>query len=196
MQEMDRRVALLRLLLADITNREDQANDTRSQLRTQLKRIVDFTIQYNGGVANALAAMAEVEERLSQQETLLRHLALLRKRARTEMEALLVTRGVADARTRLAELQQLRAALLQPIASDQPPEHQPAPDTPTAGDAASGPRGDDVTSTANSDELAHIDAEIAALHAQIEAASDAAARSLARGGDEQDSGRSSSSSPR
>lgn len=153
MQEMDRRLALLRLLLADITDRERQAEAAVAQLRAQVTRIVEFTVQYNSGVANALAAMAEVEERLAAQELALRHLGLLRQRARGELEALIVTREVGDARKRLEELEATRAAQATP------------------GESAE-------------NELAEIDAEIAALRATIEAASDAAALALARRHDE------------
>jgi hypothetical protein len=165
MQEMDRRVALLRLLLADITHREDQAREACRQLRVQLGRVADFTVQYNGGVANALAAMGEVEERLSQQETILRHLGMLRQRASSEMEALLVTRGVADARVRLAELEARRAALAAAAlttTSSSPTDPVPAASPDEA-------------------ELAAIEAEMRELRAQIQAASEAAARALTEG---------------
>lgn len=162
MQEMDRRVAMLRLLLADVADRERQASDSARLLRGQLNRIVEFTIQRNGGVSNALATMADTEERLAQQEATLRHLAMLRKRAQSEIEALLVTRGVADARLRLAELESRRAALLDSLAHPTDPE--PA-----------------LVGTTSSSELAEIDAEIVELRTQIEAASDAAARALTGG---------------
>ena len=152
MQEMDRRIALLRLLLADITAREGQAREAHDQLRGQLTRIVDFTVRQNAGVSHALSAMEEVEERLAQQEAMLRHLALLRVRAQGELQALLVTRGVADARARLAELETRRAALL---ASAQ--------------------------SAAHHGEIAAIDAEIDELQGLIQQASEAAARSLTQG---------------
>lgn len=171
MQEMDRRVALLRLLLADITNRERQATEAAKQLRAQLKRIVDFTVQYNGGVANGLAALAELEEQLAQQEMTLRHLGMLRQRARSEMEALIITHSVADAQARLAELEARRATLLAVM---------PPAATEGQSDAANG-------------ELASIDAEITELRAQIEAASDAAARTLTAGKDVQEQ---STTSPR
>ncbi len=163
MQEMDRRVALLRLMLADVADRERQASETARMLRGQLNRIVEFTVQRNGGVSNALAAMAETEERLAQQETALRHLALLRKRAQGEIEALLVTRGGADARVRLAELESRRATLLEGLTAATDAE-QAASEAPAV-----------------SSELAEIDAEIAALRSQIETASDAAARALTSG---------------
>lgn len=148
MQEMDRRVGFLRLMLADITNRERQAAEATKQLRAQLTRVADVTVQFNGSVTGALAAMSEIEERLVQQEMLLRHLGMLRRRARAELDALLVTRDIAAARDRLAELETERQSI--------PPD---APDAPQR--------------------LAEIDAEVRELHSHIEAASDAAARSLA-----------------
>src|SRR5215469_5266628 len=111
MQELDRRVGLLRLMLADITDRERQGQAGLVTLRAQLKRIVEFTVQRNGGVGNALASMAEVEERITRQEAELRHLELLRRRAESEIQTLMVTRGIADARARLAELERRRTAL-------------------------------------------------------------------------------------
>jgi chromosome segregation ATPase len=157
MRELDRRVGILRLLLADIADRERQAEDARKQLRGQIQRIVDFTVQFNGGVSNALAGMAEVEDRLTRQDAALRHLALLRERARAELHAVLVTGEVADSRRRLAELEAQRTRLV----ADASDSVAPQPDA-TVG-------------------LAEIDAEIASLRAAIEAASDDAARSLAGG---------------
>jgi hypothetical protein len=155
MAEMDRRIGLLRLLLADITAREQQAREAQAQLRTQLTRIVDYTVRLNASVSHALSSMDEVEERLAQQETMLRHLALLRVRAQGELQALVVTRGVADARMRLAELEQRRTELLA------------AAQTSEAGETGHG--------------LAEIDAEIAELQGLIQQASEQAARSLTQG---------------
>ncbi|MFI5271695.1 MAG: hypothetical protein ACHQ4H_01510 [Ktedonobacterales bacterium] len=148
MQEMDRRVAFLRLMLADVADRERQAQSGLAALRTQQRRIVDFTVQFNGGVANALASMADVEEHIARQEAELRHLDMLRHRAEDELHALIVTRGIADARARLVELELRRAALVE------------------QGDAA--PPG----------ELAATDAEMVTLQAEIHTASNAAARAL------------------
>jgi len=173
MREMDRRVGLLRLLLADIADRERLANDSCKQLRGQLQRLVDFTVQYNGGVANALAGMLEVEERLAQQEATLRHLAMLRERARGELNALLVTRDIATARARLTELEAQRAQLLA-AQSGGAPADSPA-ELPTD---ASSPAKTAMDGTTASPPLAEIEAEIASLRAAIEEASDAAARSL------------------
>ena len=184
MQETDRRIALLRLLLADIMGRERETNDAVTQLRKQLARIVDFTVQYNGSVAGALSSLSEVEERLTQQETALRHLEMLRKRASGEIQALLVTRGVANARARLAELEAQRHTLVSVAAA--PPEVGTM-----EGDSLN------LLTSTNSEgiitspsqevrereqHIAEIDAEIAELQAQIQAASEAAARALTSGG--------------
>ncbi|HEX6799510.1 MAG TPA: hypothetical protein VF116_17520 [Ktedonobacterales bacterium] len=152
MQELDRRVGLLRLMLADISDRERRGQAGLVTLRGQLKRIVEFTVQRNGGVGNALASMAEVEERILRQEAELRHLGLLRRRAEGEIQALVVTRGISDARARLAELEQRRSALVAQR---------------------------DAGEVHDEGELAAIEAEIAALQAEIHAASQAAARALA-----------------
>lgn len=155
MQEMDRRVGILRLLLADLSARRQQTEDARVQLQAQIGRLVEFTVRRNGTVGNALAAMADVDERLARAAADLRHIELLRRRAQDELDALLVTRQVADARARLAQLEGRRSVLL---GADAVP-----------------------TGVIPSAELAEIEAEMAELRATIEAASDAAARALTEG---------------
>ena len=59
MREMDRRVGLLRLLVADLDARQRQGQQARDQLRGQLTRLVDFAVRANLSVPNALAALAE-----------------------------------------------------------------------------------------------------------------------------------------
>ncbi len=148
MQELDRRVGLLRLLLADLTARRQQTADAQPQLRGQIERLVEYTVRRNGAVGNALAAMADVDERLTRAEADLRHIELLRRRAQEELDALLVTRGVADAQARVAELERRRTELLAAPAAEMTAE-----------------RGE-------------IDTELAELRATIEAASDEAVRRL------------------
>ena len=117
---------------------------------------MDFTVRFNGGVANALATLADLDDRAVAIERMLHHLALLRQRARGELDALLLTRGIADARARLTELETQRKAL-----------------------AGVSETGDEASQA--SEELAAVDAEIADLRAQIQSASEAAARALAEG---------------
>lgn len=151
MREMDRRLGLLRLLLADLTARRQQTEALRDQLHGQIGRLVEFAVRQNGAVGNALAAMADVDERLTRAEADLRHLELLRRRAQEELDALVVTRGVADARARLEELERRRSDLLA------------ATETPPSG------------------ALTEIKAEMAELRAAIDDASAAAARALTEG---------------
>lgn len=185
MQEMDRRIALLRLLLADITAREREANEAIIQLRKQLQRIVDFTVQYNGSVAGALSSLSEVEERLTQQEVSLRHLGMLRERAVGELQALLVTRGVTDARARLAELEAKRlelsgapSVLTARADADVPPRDQRTSQSGVG--TATGATAQETSE--REQQIAEIDAEIDELQAQIHAASEAAVRALTSGG--------------
>ncbi len=158
MQEIDRRMALLRLMLADITAREAQSRANEQQLRAQHQRIIDFAVQRNAGVGNALALLAETEARLAQETMTLRHLEALRRRAQSELDALLLTRRVSDAQQRLAELEARRRELTQPAATT------PAAAPPEA---------------RHSSEVAEIDAEMAELKTLIEDASASAARALA-----------------
>jgi chromosome segregation ATPase len=140
MQELDRRVAMLRLLLADLTARRQQAEDTRTQLRQQIERLVEFTVRRNAIVSNALAAMAEQEERQQRAEADLRLI-------QEELDALLVTRSIGEARARLEELER----------------------------EAEAARGEPAADAARLNEIA---AEMAELRADIERASEEAARAL------------------
>lgn len=163
MQEIDRRMALLRLMLADITAREAQSQANEQQLRAQYQRIIDFAVQRNAGVGNALALLAETEARLGQEAMTLRHLEALRRRAQGELDALLLTRSVSDAQQRLAELEARRRELTQLAA-------------PVAAEDAVAPWED----ASRSSEVAEIDAEIAELKTLIADASESAARALAQ----------------
>ena len=69
MQEIDKRIGLLRLLLADVDGRIQQQQEISGQYRVQIARIVDAVVRQAGDVGQALTAMAEVEERLAQIET-------------------------------------------------------------------------------------------------------------------------------
>ncbi len=162
MQEIDRRMALLRLMLADITAREEQSRANEQQLRAQHQRIIDFAVQRNAGVANALALLAETEERLAREMQTLRHLGELRRRAQSELDALVLTRSVADAQQRLAELEARRQELMQPAAMVQAEAEALQPLTP------------------QSSEVAEIDAEITQLRSLVAEASDSAARALSQ----------------
>lgn len=120
MQELDKRIGLLRLLLADIDAREQQRASLSKQYRVQMQRVVEATVSQAGDLGAALAAMQEVEERLNEVERMGRHLGLVRARAATELEALLLTRRVAEAQAQLAELETRQQALAEQLAELRP----------------------------------------------------------------------------
>jgi chromosome segregation ATPase len=106
MQELDKRLGLLRLLLADIEGKQSQLVEMEGQYRAQLARIVDFVVYREGDVANALALMAEVQSKLEEVVQTAAHLALIESRAATELDVLKLTKQVSDARSQLAHLEQ------------------------------------------------------------------------------------------
>ncbi len=167
MRELDRRIATLRLRLAEISSREEQLRGLQRQFRGQLERITDFAVYQNGDLGSALSMAEEVDTRLAQTERTLHHLNAIRARVREELDALLLTRGVDAARSELAKLESQRQALEEELAAlDQ---GTPLPLTAQTG----GERRAELES-----QLAQIDAEMARLRRTISEASDAAARAV------------------
>ena len=103
-----------------------------SEYRAQIARIVEATVRQAGDVGQALSAMAEVDERLAGVEAAGRRLAQLRQRASRELEALLLTKRVAEARTQLEALEGRREALAQQLAEldERHPREPPAATRP------------------------------------------------------------------
>ena len=120
MQELDKRIGLLRLLLADVAARDDQRQALSKQYRLQMQHIVAATVNGAGDLTAALAALQEVDERLGEVERGGRHLALLRARAASELEALLLTRRVAEAQAQLTVLEARQQALAEQLAALRP----------------------------------------------------------------------------
>jgi chromosome segregation ATPase len=174
MQEIDKRIGLLRLLLADVDGRIQQQQEISGQYRVQIARIVDAVVRQAGDVGQALTAMAEVEERLAQIESTGRHLVQVRQRAARELEALLLTKRVAEAQAQLEELEGRRQELatqLAALSGNEPvaPATQ-APDTPDLAEAA-------ALRVLNE----QVSSEIDRLHRLISEASQRAARSISSG---------------
>ncbi|HLH20962.1 MAG TPA: hypothetical protein VK066_00450 [Chloroflexota bacterium] len=109
MQKLDVMIARLRLLLADIAAKEQQLNTLRRQLREQLERLVTYSVYGDAEVDRSLALMADVEQRLAQADLNARHLQRIRERAERELESLLLTKGVEEAKARLAALHEQKA---------------------------------------------------------------------------------------
>jgi chromosome segregation ATPase len=105
MQELEKRIGLLRLLLADIEGKSTQLREMESQYRSQLSRIMDFVVFREGDLANALSLMSEVQTKLDEVVQTATHLSMVGKKAGHELEILVLTKRVADARSQLASLQ-------------------------------------------------------------------------------------------
>ncbi len=105
MRELDKRIATLRFRLAEIRAREDQAKLQQRQFKNQQERITDFAIYENGDLEATLSMAEEVDSRLAQVERTLRYLAAIRTKGQEELDALLLTRSIEEAKAALTTLQ-------------------------------------------------------------------------------------------
>jgi hypothetical protein len=105
-QKIDVTIAKLRLLLADVTAKEQQYATVRQQFRDQLRRAVEYSIYGDSSLDGTLGLMAEIQQRIDAAEGTLRDLGLIRTRAARELESLQLTKRIEAAKT---ELQQLMA---------------------------------------------------------------------------------------
>ncbi|HZR97820.1 MAG TPA: hypothetical protein VFE37_03880 [Chloroflexota bacterium] len=115
MQKIEVMIARLRLILADTTAKEQQLATLRRQLREQSERLVTYSLYGDAELDRCLALMADVEQRLTQAETSSRHLQRIRERAQRELDSLLLTKGVEEAKARLAALQDQKAQIEQAL---------------------------------------------------------------------------------
>lgn len=105
MQELGKRIGLLRIMLADIQSKHAQLDEMESQYRAQLVRIVDFVVYRDGDVANALSLMTEVQGKLDEVLQTSAHLEMIAEKANTELEVLVLTKRVSEARSQLEQLE-------------------------------------------------------------------------------------------
>ena len=117
MRELDKRIATLRLRLAEIESRQEQLRDLQRQFKSQLDRIVEFTVKENGDLDTALSMSDEVEARLAQTERSLKILSSIKARGQEELEALQLTRSVDAAKAELAELEERHRQLENELSS-------------------------------------------------------------------------------
>ena len=104
MLKIDVTIARLRLLLADVTAREQQYTTVRQQFRDQLRRAVEYSIYGDSSLDGTLGLMAEIQQRIEAAEGTLRDLALIRARAERELESLQLTKRIEAAKAELQEL--------------------------------------------------------------------------------------------
>jgi hypothetical protein len=169
MQELAKRIALLRLLLADIEGKQAQLSEMEHQYRGQLNRIVEFVVYREGDVGNALSLMSEVQDKLNEVIQTEAHLQTIRARANTELEVLVLTKRVSEARSQLAQLEEQQHELAERLESMTGSRTEQS--SASAGDTAS-----DVEEIRGI--YLQVESEIARLHTLITDASDRAARTV------------------
>jgi len=103
-QKIDVTIARLRLLLADITAKEQQHAIILRQFRDQLRRAVEYGMYGDSSLDGTLGLMAEIQQRIAATEATLRDLGLIRARAERELESLQLTRRIEAAKAELATL--------------------------------------------------------------------------------------------
>ena len=96
----------LRIRLAEIQSREDQAETLINQFRTQLRRLPRQVVYGTISLDASLAAMGEIEERLNDAIATHRWLLEFKKTATYELEALQLVGQVDEARRSLSSLRQ------------------------------------------------------------------------------------------
>ncbi|TAK30612.1 MAG: hypothetical protein EPO21_18880 [Chloroflexota bacterium] len=104
MRELDRTIARIKLILADLAAREARTESLRVQLQTQLARLPRFILYGNAEAESVLSMMADIEDRLAEIDGDLRRIDLLKRTAEEELETLEITRRIDQQRERLASL--------------------------------------------------------------------------------------------
>jgi predicted nucleic acid-binding Zn-ribbon protein len=105
MRELDRRIAILRLRLAEVSARQEQIKALQRQYKSQLDRLVDFAIYERSDLDSALSMAGEIDTRLADAERTLHHLESIKARGKRELDALLLTGSIEAAKADVAELE-------------------------------------------------------------------------------------------
>ena len=104
MREIDKTIAKIKLVLADLAAREAHMESLRVQLQTQLSRLPRFALYGNSEPESVLSMMSDVESRLAEIDGDLRRIGWLRRTAEEELETLEITRRIDQQRERLDSL--------------------------------------------------------------------------------------------
>ena len=104
--ELQRAMVTLRISLAEIQSKEGQLDTMISQFRTQLRRVPRQAVYGKTPLDLSLAAMGEIEERLTDTVATRRRLLAIKKTASDELEALQLVKQADEARRSLSGLRQ------------------------------------------------------------------------------------------
>lgn len=105
MVQLKEAMARIRLVLVEISAREEQMDAMIGQFRTQLERLPKQAVYGNAGLELALSAMEEVQDRLSHAKGVRQHLQAIKQKASDELSALQLTQQVEEAKGTLRDLQ-------------------------------------------------------------------------------------------
>ena len=105
MGQIDQMMGRLRLLLSEVAERKHRAESLRTQFQRQMDKVTGIGSYGQVELDQLLTLMADLESKLAEVERSLRHLSLIEKRARVELESLELTKMVEDARSELASLE-------------------------------------------------------------------------------------------
>ena len=102
--EMQKAITGLRLLLAMIRGKEEELEDLAQQFKRQLDRAPRHAIHGGNPIEATLSIMGEIQERLDGVVKTRQHLAMVKRQAEDELQALNLTGRIEEAKTELALL--------------------------------------------------------------------------------------------
>jgi hypothetical protein len=162
-KKLDAMIARLRFLIADASAKQARFSQLRRQLHDQSERLLTYSLYGDADLDRDLALMRDVAERARQAEMDEAHLTRIRERAERELESLLLTKAVEDAKAQLGRLYERKSQI----------EHN------LARVAGPGAVQVDLAAAADLKEIeAGLASEIRRLQQDINEASERAARSL------------------
>jgi hypothetical protein len=155
-------------MLADVEGKQAQLSQMEEQYRAQLSRVVEFAVYRDGDVGNALSLMSEIQAKLNEVLQTSEHLGMIGRKAGAELEVLLLTKRVAEARSQLTKLEERQQALAAKLAHL---SEEAGSSTIVSGGESS--EVEDIKAI-----YEEVETEIARLHTLITDASERAARSI------------------
>ena len=110
MPEMQKAISNLRILLSEVRRKEDEFEGLVRQFKRQLQRAPRHAIQGGNPVETTLNMMGEIQERLDKVETMQKHLSSMKRQAERELQALIITGKIEEAKRELASMRKSHAS--------------------------------------------------------------------------------------